>query len=261
MHAQSGWGSFQSQKLLGFLSNFLKTLHAAYVFPSSCGEQVASTKCQTFRIPNLGILSDFCSLRLKCRGGLQGTVRCWAQDCSCMHTTDDCRWKTMGKLEKCLKSTFCSLPVLRLHLSESTQTKRKKPCSMTLYMLNMLNHQHILWAAALPSGGYLGMRSWRNTDLQPEVDLTCNWVFWWCWSWQWSGVLLCGVMVLSRNIMLHFASLCICDSFKGRGKGGGEKYLKSELLKSTWPLNWLGFKDAHKKKDFCKYFLVFFRGT
>lgn len=59
--------------ILGFLSNFEMLL---LFFPAAVMSRVTSTECQTFRNPNLGILSDFCSLRLKCRGGLQGRARC-----------------------------------------------------------------------------------------------------------------------------------------------------------------------------------------
>lgn len=139
-------------------------------FPAAMVSRIASTKCQTFRNPNLGILSDFCSLRLKHRGGLQGMVRCWAQDGSCIHTSDDCSWRRAHSvLFQCLDYTF----------QKVLPTRVKKPCflsaAMTVYMLNMPNHQHIFWAAALPSGGCLGMRSCRTTEIhKPEVDVTCN---------------------------------------------------------------------------------------
>lgn len=141
-------------------------------FSASLVSRVASTKCQTFRNPDLGIASDFCSLRLKCRGGLQDLVKCWAQDGSCTHTSDDCSWRT-GKKTKCVWRAHSVLSqCLDYTFQKAYQQEWKNPCFlsavMTVCMLYMLNHQHIFWAAALPSGGCLGMKSCRTTQIHNQ---------------------------------------------------------------------------------------------
>lgn len=74
--ACSEWVKLFSELKIVHIRLLIKLSKMLLLFiPAAMVSRVASTKCQTFRNPNLGILSDSCSLRLKCRGILQGMVR------------------------------------------------------------------------------------------------------------------------------------------------------------------------------------------
>lgn len=68
-------------------------------------------------------------------------------------------WRAHSVLFQCLDYTY----------QKACKQEGEKPCflsaAMTVYMLNVPNHQHIFWAAAVPSGGCLGMRSYRTTEI------------------------------------------------------------------------------------------------